>query len=113
MRERTKTFLGGYAAIGVPLGIGAAVLTFIGAWIYCVLTYGFLFGLGLGWLPAIFLAAMVGGATFLFWAVAIVGGLVAALALSPKVVGFAAFGMGVGWLIFSGAEWLKKPKGAK
>lgn len=113
MRERTKTILGHYAVIGVPLGIGAAALTFIGAWAYCVMTYGFLLGMGLGWLPAFFLAAIIGGATFLFWGVAIVCGLVAALALFPKVVGIAAFGAGVGWLIFSGAEWLKKPKGAK
>lgn len=39
-------------------GIGelAAIVTFICAWVYCIFAYGFLFGLGLGWLPAAFCA---------------------------------------------------------
>ena len=28
------------------------VLLFIGAWIYCIAAYGFLLGVGLGWLAA-------------------------------------------------------------
>jgi len=28
------------------------IVTFIGCWIYCIATYGFLFGVGLGWLPS-------------------------------------------------------------
>ena len=27
-------------------------IIFIGAWIYCIVAYGFLMGVGLGWLPA-------------------------------------------------------------
>ena len=34
-------------------------VTFICAWIYCMATYGFLFGFGLGWLPAAILGVMV------------------------------------------------------
>lgn len=33
-----------------------ATFTFIGTWIYCIATYGFLFGVGLGWLPALICA---------------------------------------------------------
>lgn len=33
--------------------------TFLGAWIYCAMTAGFLFGFGLGWLPAGILAGIV------------------------------------------------------
>ena len=35
--------------------VGAAItwfLIFIGAWLYCIVTYGFLLGVGLGWLAA-------------------------------------------------------------
>jgi hypothetical protein len=36
------------------------LLTFAAAWFYCAATYGFLFGFGLGWLPAGILACFVG-----------------------------------------------------
>jgi hypothetical protein len=38
------------------------VATFIGSWIYCISEYGFLLGVGLGWLPSLivaFLAAVL------------------------------------------------------
>jgi hypothetical protein len=38
----------------------------------CTLAYGFLFGFGLGWLPAFFLALLVGGATVILWGPAVV-----------------------------------------
>lgn len=44
-------------------GIGfviTAIITFIGSWIYCIATYGFLLGVGLGWLPSIFVAVIAG-----------------------------------------------------
>lgn len=41
------------------IGNLAGFVTFICAWIYCMATYGFLFGFGLGWLPAAILAVMV------------------------------------------------------
>ena len=34
-------------------------LTFLGSWIYCVVHYGFLFGVGLGWLPSFITAYVV------------------------------------------------------
>jgi hypothetical protein len=39
--------------------VGAAITgfcTFIGCWIYCIATYGFLLGVGLGWLPSAIVA---------------------------------------------------------
>lgn len=41
-----------YLVVGHIAGPLAAIATFIGAWWYCAATYGFLFGFGLGWLPA-------------------------------------------------------------
>lgn len=39
------------------IGCGiTGVLIFIGSWIYCIASYGFLFGVGLGWLPSIIVA---------------------------------------------------------
>lgn len=36
------------------------VLVFIGAWIYCIVHYGFLLGVGLGWLPSAIVAVVAG-----------------------------------------------------
>jgi hypothetical protein len=35
-------------------------IVFLGSWIYCAATYGFLFGFGLGWIPSAILAVIVG-----------------------------------------------------
>jgi len=35
------------------------VLIFIGCWIYCIAHYGFLWGVGLGWLPSAIVAYVV------------------------------------------------------
>jgi hypothetical protein len=37
-----------------------ALITFVGSWIYCIATYGFLLGVGLGWLPSIIVAYIAG-----------------------------------------------------
>lgn len=37
-----------------------ALITFIGSWIYCIAEYGFLLGVGLGWLPSIIVAVIAG-----------------------------------------------------
>jgi hypothetical protein len=39
-------------------GIFGAVI-FIACWIYCAASYGFLWGVGFGWLPSLILAALV------------------------------------------------------
>jgi hypothetical protein len=71
--ERTKDLFAGYLLIGVALGYVAGAITFIGAYIYCIATYGFLFGLGLGWLPSIILAYVVGFVTLFLWGPAALG----------------------------------------
>lgn len=43
------------------------VITFIGAWIGCTAKYGFLLGFGLGWLPSLILASIVGFIAGLLW----------------------------------------------
>ena len=50
---RNTSSSGGLSAI-------IALATFVTAWVYCTIHYGFLFGFGLGWLPAGMLAAMAG-----------------------------------------------------
>lgn len=37
-----------------------AFITFIGSWIYCIAKYGFLLGVGLGWLPSLIVAVIAG-----------------------------------------------------
>jgi hypothetical protein len=50
-----------------------AVITFIAAWIYCIVTYGFLLGVGLGWLPAIITAIVAGALWPLLGLIALLG----------------------------------------
>lgn len=59
--------------IGSCLGSLAAIATFLGAWGYCAVTYGFLLGFGLGWLPAAILAGMAGLAVRFLWPVLAIG----------------------------------------
>jgi hypothetical protein len=64
---------GWYLRVGAVLGWIVAVPTFIGAYIYCIVHYGFLLGLGLGWLPSAILAFFVWIAVMLLWGVVAVG----------------------------------------
>lgn len=56
---------------GRGLTVPAVLVTFGCAWWYCVSTYGFLFGFGLGWLPAAILAMLVGAAVWIAWPLAL------------------------------------------
>lgn len=47
----------------------AWVITFIGCWIYAIAAYGFLLGVGLGWLPSAIVATVV---SFL-WPLIVIG----------------------------------------
>jgi hypothetical protein len=83
----TQTAAISYAGIGFVFGVAAGVVTFIGAWAYCVMTYGFVLGLGLGWFPAAICAGIIGWATVFLWGVALlitlaIGGFVL-LAILP------------------------------
>jgi hypothetical protein len=95
----------GYVAIGYILGAVAGVITFVCAYVYCIATYGFLIGLGLGWLPSLILAGIIGWAFVFLWGPVIVLGLLLCLALlaivvSVKIACVAIFGGAIGWLIW-------------
>lgn len=51
-----------------------AFIVFVGTWIWCISEYGFLFGVGLGWLPSAIVAFLAG----LLWPLIAIG--IAALA---------------------------------
>ena len=53
-------------------GVGFLItgaITFIGFWIYCIATYGFLLGVSLGWFPSLIAAAIIGA----LWPLPILG----------------------------------------
>lgn len=56
-----------YFKIGIVIGSIVGVLTFIATYMYCIAAYGFQFGLGLGWLPSVILAAAVGWFAMVVW----------------------------------------------
>jgi hypothetical protein len=58
-----------YEEKGYMIGVWTGIATFVLAWIYCIATGGFLFGLGLGlgWLPAAILGAIVGVIVRFMW----------------------------------------------
>jgi hypothetical protein len=64
-RRSPLTWDGVFNVGGGLLGIIVALATFVTAWAYCTIHYGFLFGFGLGWLPAGMLAAIVGAVSWL------------------------------------------------
>jgi hypothetical protein len=57
---------------GYWLGAAVGILTFISAYVYCIATYGCLLGVGLGWLPAMIVAAVACGLTIFLWGPAVV-----------------------------------------
>ena len=58
---------GYYLRIGGVLGALIGFVAFFGAYIYCIATYGFIFGLGLGWIPSGLLAVIVGQGVRFLW----------------------------------------------
>jgi hypothetical protein len=46
--------------------------TLLAVWIYCAVSYGFVLGFGLGWIPALILALLVAVATIFLWPLAAV-----------------------------------------
>jgi hypothetical protein len=104
-----------YAGMGFVFGAVAGVVTFIGTWAYCVMTYGFVLGLGLGWFPAAICAGVVGWATVVLWGAAllilVIGGLVLIAMFSGMHSSLAlslAFGAAIGWLVWRvSPTWLK------
>ena len=85
------------------LGIIVALTTFVTAWVYCTIHYGFLFGFGLGWLPAGMLAATVGTVS---WLVSL---LLTALWRDPELLVWLPLALLATWLIWRRREdvgWL-------
>lgn len=65
-----------------------AVLTFLGCWIYAIASWGFLLGVGLGWIPSFFIAIIAGFIWPLF-ALILVLGVIALLILGwPELYGW-------------------------
>jgi len=64
-RRSPLTWNGVFNVGGGLLGIIVTLATFVTAWAYCTIHYGFLFGFGLGWLPAGMLAAIAGAVSWL------------------------------------------------
>ena len=56
-----------YLGIGAGLGGFIGFGTFFGAYIYCIATYGFIFGLGLGWIPSAISAAVISQVVRFLW----------------------------------------------
>lgn len=69
-----------YFRYGTWAALGAAGLTFIGAWIYCIATYGFLIGVSLGWIPSAICAAISAAIFYYGW------GLIAGAAVIATVM---------------------------
>jgi len=85
-------------------GIIVALATFATAWAYCSIHYGFLFGFGLGWLPAGMLAAIVGAVWWLVSPLA-VGLLLGSLLLialwqAPELLVWLPVAFFAAWLIW-------------
>ena len=58
-----------------PIGYIVGVISFFAGWMYAISAYGWFLGLGLGWLPAIFIALIVACLWPVVLAVLVGGGL--------------------------------------
>lgn len=74
--------------IGTSLAWLTALGAFVTAWGYCTAQYGFLFGFGLGWLPAAILAVIVAILTRWLWPLTAVGGVGFGLMALGSTFGF-------------------------
>lgn len=87
-----------YLCIGAVTGAVFSVLIFFCSWGYCVAQYGYLVGVGLGWLPSIIVAVLGGVTTFILWpllaAAALVGALIVVMGIDTTP--------GAKWLMMGG-----------
>lgn len=73
---------------GTGLGVLAGIVGFLGAWGYCWAEYGFLWGFGFGWVPAILAGLLAAVLVRWLWPLAALAGLLLGLAgLSTFVLG--------------------------
>ena len=75
------------------------VLIFIGCWIYCIVTYGFLLGVGLGWLASGITAYLL---SFLWPVIAVLPLVIWLLAETAffQIAGEIVVGLGIVALVF-------------
>lgn len=81
-RQEARNRLAGYAADDVLYRVGFLitwVVAFLGCWIYFIASYGFLIGVGIGWLPS----AIAATAVAFLWPLLVLAAIVLAL-----VIGF-------------------------
>jgi hypothetical protein len=72
--------------------------TFLAVWIYCAVTYGFLLGFGLAWIPALILALLVAAATIFLWpvvAVVLLYVIYRAFVIHPESLTYIALFVGI------------------
>jgi low affinity Fe/Cu permease len=62
-----------YWVISRWIGWIVGFVVFLASYYYCITTYGYLLGFGLGWLPSFMAAGLAGLATLFLWPVAAVG----------------------------------------
>jgi hypothetical protein len=105
-KKRGRYRLTGDRVLNVGSGLLGIVVgaTFVTAWAYCTIHYGFLFGFGLGWLPAGMLAAIVGAVWWLVSPLA-VGLLLGSLLLialwqAPGLSVWLALALFAAWVIW-------------
>lgn len=72
-KKLDNTILKDYQTVARIVGSVSAILVFTCSWIYCITKYGFLLGVGVGWLPSGILAAIVGFITGCFWPLTVLG----------------------------------------
>ena len=67
------SFIDNYVALGKIIGALSGVVAFFGSYYYCIATYGYLLGFGLGWLPSLILGVIVMFFATLLWPIVIAG----------------------------------------
>ena len=121
-RRGPLTWDGVFNVGGGLLGIIVALATFVTAWAYCTIHYGFLFGFGLGWLPAGMLAAIAGAVSWLVSPLAaglLLGSLLLiALWRAPELLAWLSLALFAAWVMWrrrrfgEDVDWLgrRRPK---
>jgi hypothetical protein len=122
-RKDRLTWDGVFDVGGGLLGIIVALATFVTAWAYCTIHYGFLFGFGLGWLPAGMLAAIVGAVSWLVSPLAaglVLGSLLLiALWQDPALLVWLPLALFAAWIIWrrrrfgEAVDWLGRRLGRR
>jgi hypothetical protein len=97
-----------YFEIGRFVGGVTGAILFVALWCYGVITYGFWIGGGVGWLPSLIAAAVIGALLIPLWSFAAVGaGVLGYLAFKDStqpiisLVCLAAVPLFIGWVVLS------------